>query len=276
MQEGLLDISDFRSITGFDLEDETQIAMFNRANSRATRKIIQYLGWDPTYRTTYEEVGIAVNEGTCPTEEQLAQWQANPVTYNFFSDPDVEVGTTKLFPYYPEDSNYFIDPCTAVHSVKIVKVVSSDVQQFMTVKKLSPDDWNQKTNMGYMVSRKPVISWIEICKAPTTLPCECDDPHTCYMLAVDADWVRELPEDLIYLLADLILFNMQHQPSLSAESTYAIQSESVDGHSVSYNTSVTNINAKNTEDEVMEPYLDMLKFYIGPYSILYVNKTRVL
>lgn len=276
MQEGLLDISEFREITGLELEDETQIAMFNRANARASRKLIQLLGWDPAYRAAYEEAGIAKNQGTCPTEEQLSQWQSAPETYPYFNDADVEVGTTKLFPYYPEDANYFIDPCTAVHTVKIVKVVSSDAQQFMTVWKLSPDDWDQKTNIGYQVSRKPTIQWVEICKAPQSLPCKCEDAKSCYMLAIDGDWIKELPDDLKYLLADLILFDMQHPARLSATSTYAIKSESVDGHSVTYDTTTINTDGANSEEEVIEPYMNFLKFLIGPYSTLYVNKTRVM
>ena len=275
MEEGFLDIADFRDITGLALEDEEDIRMFNRANSRASRKLAQYLGWTPTYRAAYEEAAISKNQGVCPTEEQLAQWQEDPIEYDYFDEAETEVGTIKLFPYYPEDANYFIDPAVAVHSVKIVKVLSSDAQQFITVTKLAPDDWDQKTNIAFTVSRKPTIKWIEICNAPTSLPCKCEEGRSCYMLAIDGDWVKQLPDDLKYLLADLILFYMQHQPKLSADSTYAISSESVDGHSVSYNTNVKNASAKNTEDEVMEPYADMLKNFIGPYSILYVNKVRV-
>lgn len=275
MEDGLLEIADMRSITGLELEEEDQIAMFNRANSRASRKLIQYLGWTPLYKEAYEEVGIAINEGVCPTEEELALWQEDPEANNFFLEPDTVEGKVKLFPYYPEDANYFIDPATAIYSVKIVKLVSADSAQFMTVKKLSGDDWNSKTNMNYVVSRKPVIRWLEICKAPTMLPCKCDEGKSCYMLAVDADWVKALPEDLMYLLADLILFYMQHQPTLNAGSIYAISSESVDGHSVSYDTKTKNASVKNSEDEVLEPYMAMFKNYIGPYSILHVNQTRV-
>lgn len=276
MQTGLLDINDYISITGLDLGSEIQIAMFNRANARATRKLIQILGWDPTYRTAYEEAAISKIKGACPTEEQLELWRANPVQYPYFAQPDFEVGMTKLFPYYPEDANYFIDPCTAVHSVKVVKVLSSDVKQFITVWKFAPDAWDQKTNVGFLVNHQPIIRWIEICDAPDTLGCECEDGKSCYMLAIDADWLQELPDDLAYVLADLTLFQMQHQPSLAADTTYAVKSESVDGHSVTYDTTTTNESAWNTEDDVLKPYLDMLKMYAGPYSILYINKTRVV
>ena len=78
MEEGFLDIADFRDITGLALEDEEEIRMFNRANSRASRKLAQYLGWTPTYRAAYEEA-ISKNQGVCPTEEQLAQWQEDPI-----------------------------------------------------------------------------------------------------------------------------------------------------------------------------------------------------
>lgn len=276
MEEGFLDINTFREITGLDLEDELQIRMFNRANARASRLLSQYLGWRPDYRAVFEEAAIVRNEGTCPTEQQLEDWKNDPVKNNFFIDADDEEGQIKLFPYYPEDANYFIDPCTAVYAVKIVKVLSADDQEFITVKKLAPEDWNQKPNQGFRINRNSIIQWLEICNAPNMLPCKCEENKSCYMLAVDADWVRVLPEDLLYLLTDLCLFYMQHQPTLSTGSVYAISSESVDGHSVSYDTKTVNAATKNTEDEVLEPYLNMIKMYIGPYSTLYVNKTRVL
>lgn len=276
MQQGLLDIATFQDITGLELTEDDQIRMFNRANSRASRLLTKYLGWDPNYRETYSEVGISSNPGTCPTEEQLRLWQSNPAEYHYFDPAEPTVGQVKLFPYYPEDANYFIDPAIAVHSVKIVKIVSGSSWEFMTVRKLSPDDFNQKTNINFLMDHSPIIRYVEICKAPTDLPCTCDQQNPCYMLAVDADWVRTLPEDLLYLLADLIILYMQNQPSLDRENTYAIKSESVDGHSVSYDTSTVDVNSRNTEDEVLEPYRTMIQSYIGPYSTLYLNKVRVL
>lgn len=275
MQQGLLDIQTFEDITGLVLEDEDQIRMFDRANSRASRLLIKYLGWDPNYKEIYEEAGISNNPGTCPTEEQLRLWQEDPEQYNYFSPADPVEGRLKLFPYYPEDANYFIDPAIAVHSVKLVKILSGDRQQFVTVRKLSPDDWNQKTNINFVMQHSPLIRWIEICKSFADLPCTCDSSNVCYMLAIDADWVRQLPEDLLYLLADLIILYMQNQPSLTRENTYAIKSESVDGHSVTYDTSTVDVNSRNTEEEVLEPYQAMMQSYIGPYSTLYVKKTRI-
>lgn len=275
MQEGLLDIQTFEDITGIVLEDEDQIRMFDRANSRASRLLIKYLGWDPNYKEIYEEAGISNIPGSCPTEEQLTLWRQDPQKYPYFTPADVTKGKVRIFPYYPEDANYFIDPAIAVHTVKIIKILSSDQRQYITVYKLAPEDWNQKTNINFVLEHAPVIRFLEICKAPTQLSCTCDQSNPCYMLAVDADWVRNLPEDLLYLLADLIVLYMQNQPSLNRENTYAIKSESVDGHSVSYDTSTVDVNSRNTEEEVLEPYRKMIDYYIGPYSTLYIKKTRI-
>lgn len=271
MEDGYLERADFLAITGIELESDEEIAMFNRANSRASRKLAQYLGWAPTYKSVYAEIAKSKLAGSCPTEEQLEQWQSDPEEYDFFEDPDTENGQIKLFPYYAEDANYFIDPAIAVYNVKLVKILSKDTQQFITVYEFAPDDWLQKVNHGFIFKRTSVINWLEICKAPTTLPCRCEEGRSCYMLAVDADWINQVPEDLKYVLADLILYYMKTQPNLTQITDYAVSSESVDGHSVSYNTNIV----KQTDDELLDKYNSILKNYIGPFSVIYVNKTRV-
>ena len=94
------------------------------------------------------------------------------------------------------------------------------------------------------------------------------------MLAIDADWCKKLSEDLMYLMSDLILYYMKHPVNLTAaDAEYAVSSESVDGHSVSYNTNQKNPLA--TLDGIIESNKDMLMPYIGPFSPLYV-KMKVL
>lgn len=266
MQEGILDLADFIEITGLEVEDE-QIAAFNRANARATKYLEQLLGWSFSYKEAYTEIAKSKNPNKCPTEEQLEQWQNNPEEYNYFDEPDTASGYYKLLPFYIEDSNYMIDPATAVYSVKIVKVVSGDNNQFITIKTLKPDDWNQKVISPSVSGRSPIIKWLELCKAPDQLPCECKDERSCYMLAVDADWVKRLSDELKYLISDLILYYIKHPMSLSAATAeYAVKSESVDGHSVSYDTSIQNKNA--TLEGIVDLNSDLIKRYIGPFSPL--------
>lgn len=265
MQEGILDIADFREITGLEIEDE-QINAFNRANARATKYLEQLLGWSFSYKEAYTEIAKSKNPGRCPTEEQLSQWQEDPETYDYFDEPDTASGYYKLLPFYREDSNYMIDPATAVYSVKLVKVVSGDENQFITIKTLEPDDWNQKVISPALSGRAPIIKWLEICKAPDQFPCECYDERSCYMLAIDADWMKRLPDELKYLLTDMILYYMKKPYSLAVDSEYAIKSESVDGHSVTYDTSIKNESA--TLEGLAEQNSSLIKTYIGPFSPL--------
>lgn len=272
MNEGIFDIDEFREITGLELEDEKEINMFNRANSRVTKKLESILGWNFKYRQSFEEVAISANPNACPTEEQLEQWQRDPEAYPFFKESEGQIGDVKLFPYYPEDANYFIDPAQNVNKVSLVKVISGSDYQFITVRELAPDDWEVKSNISFSTDKTPIINWIEICKSPDSLPCTCANPRSCYLLAVDAEWINKVPEDLKYFFADMIVNAMRSQPTLDQFGTYAVQSESVDGHSVSYNHNIKN----PTLDDIVEANKGILSKYIGPYSPLYVNKTRVL
>lgn len=272
MQEGILERSDFQEITGLELEDE-QIQAFNRANSRATRYLEQILGWSFTYKEAYVEVAKSVNSSKCPTEEELAGWQSDPETYNMLTDPDTASGYYKLLPYSKEDANYFIDPATAVYAVKIAKVVSGDANQFITLKTLEPDDWNQRVKTPVLSGRSPIINWVEICKAPDQLPCDCRDERSCYMLAIDADWMKRLPDELKYLMSDLILYYMKHPVTLGQDAEYAVSSESVDGHSISYNTSIK--NESYTLEGITDQNLSVIKRFIGPFSPLY-KKLKVV
>ncbi len=274
MNEGILDIADFREITGLELDGDEDLANYNRANSRATRYLERILGWSFTYKSTHEEAAKSKINGTCPTEEQYEAWVDEPEENDFFLEPDTENGNTKLLPFYYEDSMYKIDPATSIYTLKLVKLLSKDEAKFITVYEFAPDDWNTHVKMNMISGRTPLINWIEICKGPQTYPCDCSENKSCYMLAVDADWCKRLPEDLMYLMSDLILYYMKHPVSLtSAEAEYAVSSESVDGHSVSYNTNLK--NPLSTLEGIIETNHDIIANYVGPFSPLY-TKMRVL
>lgn len=271
MNEGIFDIDEFREITGLELDSEEEQSMFERANSRVTKKLESILGWNFKYRQSYEEIAVSNNPNTCPTEEQLAQWQEDPEAYPFFKESEGQIGDVKLFPYYPEDANYFIDPAQSINKVMLVKPISGDGYKFITVRELAPDDWLTKSNISFSTDKTPLINWIEICNNPTNLPCTCANPKSCYLLAVDGTWISKVPEDMKYFFADMIINAMRSQPTLEQFTTFPVASESVDGHSVSYNFSHKN----PTLDDIVEANKAILSKYIGPYSPLYINKTRI-
>lgn len=270
MEDGILDISDFRQITGLELTDEAEIAAYKIANRRATNYLYRLLGWKCNYRGSFEETAIARNPNTCPTEEQYEQWQSDAEEYPFFEPAGSPSGDYKLFPFHPEDTNYLIDPATAVYDVKIVKVRPGDNNEFFTTRVLSPDDWEQKKDISLMSGSSPMVRWIEICKSFMN-ECECNplcaESRKCWTLCVDGDWVRTLPDELKYILAEMILNSMNNPATLNigSGSLYPIASESVDGHSVSYATSLK----ATTLDTIAEDNQATIMKYIGPFSPLY-------
>lgn len=264
MEDGILDISDYRAITGLELAEEEEIAAYKVANRRATNYLYRLLGWRCNYRGSFEETAISTDSTSCPTEEQYAQYLEDAEAYPFFKPAGSVNGDYKLFPFHPEDTNYLIDPATAVYAIKLVKVRPGDSNQFFTVLELSPDDWEQKNNISMLSGTSPLVRWIEICKPffDTT-----ESQRKCWTLCVDGDWLRTLPDDLKFVLAELIscYINTPTKIDINGSSPYPVASESVDGHSVSYATSVK----ASTPDSIVNENGDIISKYIGPYSPLY-------
>lgn len=266
MQEGFLLLEDFIDITGLLLDGPNQVAMFNRANARATKLLERVLGWRINYRENYFEVAKMKQPLTCPDEKLLQQWLDDPISNPYFVDPDETQGGLKLFPFNPEDANLLIDPASSVYAVKLVKTISGQEKRFVTVFTYDPKDWQAKTDISIDDGFNPLIRWLEICKTPSQLPCNCNNYRNCFLLAVDADYPRTIGEDLKYVLAEIILYYMKTQPTLEQLTDYPVSSESVDGHSVSYST---NVKPEDIYTAVIDKHKDTLLRYIGPYSPYY-------
>ncbi len=66
---------------------------------------------------------------------------------------------------------------------------------------------------------------------------------------------------------------MKHPVTLGQEAEYAVSSESVDGHSISYNTSIK--NESSTLEGIIDQNQNLIKRFIGPFSPLY-KKLKVV
>lgn len=112
-----------------------------------------------------------------------------------YSLSDQSGASDRDFPYYQADTNKLIDPCTAVHSVKVIK--NGDV-----LETLDSDEYTVITNRG--IKKYFKVHQCPICHQ--TL-CACDNPL--YEYRVNADWCfadGALPDDLAGVWADMVTY----------------------------------------------------------------------
>ena len=245
------DVDVFMELTGLDITED-QLSAYERAQKRAFSMLENELGWSFKYSSQYEEVGKVKSVCSCPKFlKQIDEKDILP--------PDSVEGEIKLFPYDNKMSSLPIDPATCIYKIKLVVPMEGDGYKFITIKDLD-------NVMPRPLSKsQEIIKYVERCD---TWPhqCGCDCPN-CTLLAVDADWVSKVPNDMFDIVTDLIIYFMRHPYSLDTSAT--IKSESVDGHSVSYATE------ESIETNIKSPaYQRMLEKYMGVYSPYY-KKVRL-
>lgn len=240
------DIDLFSELTGLDLS-ECQLATFERAMKRAISFLENELGWTFDYESKYEELGKVKSVCSCPKF-------LNKIDAESMIPADEVIGKIKLFPYDKKMSSLPIDPATNIYRVKLAVPMSGDGYKFITVKDL--DNVMQRP----LSKSQEVIRYIERCDTwPYNCGCECPN---CSVLAIDANWLSEIPKELYEIFTELILYFMKHPYSLDVVRT--IKSESVDGHSVSYDKDETLENITDSDK-----YKLLIKNFIGPYSPYY-------
>lgn len=228
-----MDIKKYTKLTGNTVSSDEE-AKFNATIRRTKAMLETLLGYTLAPSDLYNELGKAQNDCACP----------NVDTSNLL-EPDEAEGVYKLFTYNKNDKFLFVDPFKEIYSVKLVYVEHDS--EFVTVKTLK----NVKPQFG----RDGIGKYIENCQ---TCACECDCDG-CVQLAVEADWLDCYPDDILYLWADMIDYE------LDCNKNY--KSESVDGHSWS-----------KTDDAISRPEtlpqnVLLLKRYAGPYGSVAVMPT---
>lgn len=197
-----MDLTLYQNLTGKTVP-ESRKQFMEAQLKRVQSKLETLLGYTLEPQHLYTELGKTVVDCFCSnTPETLLP-----------SDP--VKGIYKVFPYNWKDKFLHIDPYIDVYVVKLVKVLEN--RSFVTVKTFD------HVSKQYM--RNGIGLYIEKCDT-----CFCDsDCKSCVQLAVDADWVdftdenSDLPDDLLYLWADMVDYY--------ADPYRNIKSESVDGHS---------------------------------------------
>lgn len=162
------------------------------------------------------------------------------------SAPDQVIGSYRLFNYNKADKFFEVDPFTKLHKVKLVFVKSGDEPNGITHKTF--DDGRVRVHREGRITKA-----IERCKE-CFCSCYCD---SCVQLAVDADWLNEdcLPDDLLYIWADMVTFYTDDKKDL--------KSETLATHSYTKNTL--------TKPEELSESVAIIKKYAGPNGS--VNQT---
>lgn len=227
-----MNIDKYEELTGNTVaEDEKSKVTANIRRSRALLETL--LGFTLTPKNLYNELGKTSQEIFCPDAD-----------ISNLLPPDEVQGVYKLFPYNKLDKYFHVDPFTNIYAVKLVYVTTN--YDFVTVKSFDGLDFSENVKAQY--GREGIGKYIQRC--PTcffSCDCACKD---CLQLAVDADWLKCYPDDIMYLWADMVDYYIDCNNNL--------KSESIDGHSYT---------KANTEAPETSPHnLLLLKRYAGPHG----------
>ena len=225
-----MNLKKYEELTGIIIPASKR-AYYEAQIKRVQSKLETLLGYTLEPQNLYIELGKTQRECVCPDIPQTSA----------LLPPDGVKGIIKVFPYNYKDKFLHVDPFYDVFNVKLGKVLEN--RQFVTYKTFE--------NFTKQYMQSGIGNHIEKC-ATCFCDCDCKD---CVQLIVDADWIdisqdEELPQDLLYLLCDMVDYY--------ADQSRNIKSESVDGHS----WSVGEIKAP----EESKSALLLLKRYAGPYG----------
>lgn len=226
-----MDVKKYTTLTGKAVP-ETDVPSYNAAIRRTRAVLETLLGFTLKPENLYNELGKAQTECACPK-----------VDTSTLLPPDEAQGTYKLFTYNNLDRFYHVDPFKELYAVKLV-YIDHDAE-FVTVKTLD----NAKGIFG----RDGIAKYIEKCN-DCQCDCECDG---CVQLAVDADWLDCYPDDILYLWADMVDYQL--------DCTKNLKSESIEGHSWS--------KADTRAPHDLPHNVLLLKKYAGPYGSVAVMPT---
>jgi hypothetical protein len=197
-----MDLSKYQELTGITVSASRAVYVQAQIN-RSIAMLETLLGFtlDPENVDTnlYNEVGKARTECACPS-----------VDTEDLDDPDEVIGAYRMFPYNTLDQFLHVDPFTKLHAVKLVFVKQGASGDGVTLRTFN--DERVRVHQG----RDGIAKYIELCR-DCFCDCGCDG---CVQLAVDADWLweGELPNDLLYVLADMVTYYSDQKRNVKSES----------------------------------------------------------
>lgn len=239
-----MNLDKYRELTGLTVSASKE-ARTTAAIQRTKVVLEAMLGFSLKPKNLYTEKGKVQFEGYLPIDDLTD-----------LLDPDEEEGVYKLFPYNETDRFFHVDPFNNVYKVKLVMPVNDG--EFITVTELdNVVAQYQRDGIGKYIERYYgwfTWRWYE------TWRMRYATTEGGLQLAVEADWITCLPNDIMYLWADMITFYAN--PRLD------IASESVDGHS--WSKSKESLQAP----EGLKVNRTLLARYAGPYGSINRNPVR--
>lgn len=246
-----MDLNKFTELTGVQIP-AGQEAKYTAVIRRTKSVLESMLGYSLKPKNLYTEKGKVQFEGFIPIED-----------FDVLLPPDEEEGTYKLFPFKENDKFFHIDPYTNVYKVKLV--VPANDGEFITILDLDNVVSNRsRDGIGKYVERYWkwfTWQWFDTWR----LRYYNASGQQGLMLAVEADWLKCYPDDLMYVWADMVLYYTN--PSYSIVGNIA--TESVDGHSWSRVNRASATGALAPEYQVEN--VQILQRYAGPFSSIVRN-----
>lgn len=182
-----------------------------------------------------------------------------PLDTNNLLDADEQEGSFRLFPYNESDIYIKTDPYSNIYHVKLVTPLNDD--EFVTYSDLTDYVSKKARKFGKYVEKQD--AWFKWGWYSWLLQNLGQDNGL--LIAVDADWLNcnNMPSDLQYLWADMVTYYSSDDVSVTGN----LKSESVNGHSYSYN------NAGGGKGQDLAPHqsaagLTTIAQYAGPNGTL--------
>lgn len=248
-----MNLEQYQELTGVTVPASQQGKV--NAMIRKTKNMLEdMLGYTLPTENLYTEIGKVQFEGYLPMIGQ---------TDNFLPADEAE-GIYKLFPYNEKDNFIHVDPFTNIYHVKLVKPLNNG--EFVTITDLDNVVAKYERNrIGRFIER--YWEWFTWQWYRTYLYSFTSSSDAGLMIAVDADWIDEYPEDIMYVWADMVTYYSDEGVSVTGN----IKSESIDGHS--YSRQATGQGTDLAPQEQLSAKGTLAR-YVGPYGAIARNPVR--
>lgn len=187
-----MNLEDYQNITGNIVptgEQDRVAAVISKVQRYLERLLGYTLDTSLINTNEYAELGKTTTECPCPD-----------IDLDALDDPDEVVTAYRLFTFNKNDKYYHIDPCTAINAVKLVN-------NFVTFKTLESYEYRPEIKNG-------IITYLEKCEKW----CFCaSSVCNCTQLAVDADWLTTIPDDLLDVWAELVTYESDLKRDIKSE-----------------------------------------------------------
>lgn len=242
-----MNLEKYTELTGITVSSSQEAKV--TATIRRTKSLLEtMLGFSLSPKNLYTEKGKVQFEGYLPMKDELDN----------LLPPDDEEGVYKLFPYNELDKYFHIDPFNDIYKVKLVMPINDG--EFVTIVDLDNVVASYgRDRIGKYIERhwewftwQWYISWMYSYESSSDAG---------LMLAVDADWLKCYPDDLLYMWADMISYYSDQNYSVAG----SIRSESVDGHSWSRGNAGGG-NQGDVSPENTAQGIALINRYAGPYG----------